>query len=43
MAQLIVTGHANFSSGLLSSVKLITGLDEKFTAVDFLESMGQKR
>ncbi|GEM03112.1 PTS N-acetylgalactosamine IIA component [Halolactibacillus miurensis] len=40
MAQLIVTGHANFSSGLLSSVKLITGLDEKFTAVDFLESMG---
>ncbi len=40
MAQLIVTGHANFASGLLSAVKLITGLDEKFTAVDFLESMG---
>lgn len=40
MVQLIVTGHANFASGLLSSVKLITGLDEKFTGIDFVESMG---
>lgn len=39
MVQLIVTGHAHFASGLLSSVRLITGLDAHFTPIDFTESM----
>lgn len=37
MIGVIVTGHGNFASGILSSVKLITGEQEKVMGVDFLE------
>ncbi|WP_027108991.1 PTS sugar transporter subunit IIA [Lacticigenium naphthae] len=39
MVQLLITGHAHFGSGLLSSIKLITGLQNELTAIDFTESM----
>jgi len=35
MIKLIVTGHGNFASGLLSNVSLITGVPEACTAFDF--------
>ncbi len=36
MIGLIVTGHANFGSGLTSSVELIAGKQEAYRSVDFL-------
>lgn len=36
MIGIIVTGHANFASGLTSSVNLIAGEQEDYRAVDFL-------
>ena len=38
MIGLIVTGHANFGSGITSSVNLIAGEQEAYKAVDFLPS-----
>lgn len=38
MIGIILSGHANFASGLFSSVKLIAGEPDKFKVVDFLES-----
>ncbi|PID82304.1 MAG: PTS fructose transporter subunit IIA [Clostridiales bacterium] len=38
MIGIVLTGHANFATGLLSSLKLIAGEPEKFVAVDFLEN-----
>ena len=35
----IITGHGNFATGLMSSVKLITGLEKALVAIDFEESM----
>ena len=37
MIGIIITGHANFGSGLLSSLKLIAGSPDNVYAVDFLE------
>jgi PTS system N-acetylgalactosamine-specific IIA component len=37
MVGIIVTGHGNFASGLLSTVKLIAGEQEKLIGVNFLE------
>ena len=36
MIGLIVTGHANFGTGITSSVNLIAGEQEAYKAVDFL-------
>lgn len=36
MIGLLVTGHANFGSGMTSSVNLIAGEQEAYQAVDFL-------
>ena len=36
MIGLIVTGHANFGTGITSSVNLIAGEQEAYRAVDFL-------
>ncbi len=36
MIGVVVTGHANFASGLTSSVNLIAGEQEDYRAVDFL-------
>ena len=36
MIGLIVTGHANFGSGITSSVNLIAGEQEAYRSVDFL-------
>ncbi len=38
MIGLIVTGHANFGSGITSSVNLIAGEQEAYRSVDFLPS-----
>ncbi len=38
MIGIILTGHGNFATGLLSSLKLIAGEPEKFSAIDFLEN-----
>lgn len=35
MVGIIVTGHGNFASGILSSLKLIAGEQEKLVGVDF--------
>lgn len=35
MIGIIVTGHGNFATGLLSAIKLIAGTPEKLVAVDF--------
>ena len=40
MFGVLVTGHGNFASGLLSSMKLIVGRQEKVVGVDFLEEEG---
>ncbi|MDF2557567.1 MAG: fructose transporter subunit [Bacillales bacterium] len=37
MIGIIVTGHGNFASGLLSTVKLIAGEQEYLIGIDFLE------
>ena len=36
MIRLLVTGHANFGTGITSSVNLIAGEQEAYKAVDFL-------
>ena len=36
MIGLLVTGHANFGSGITSSVNLIAGAQEDYRYVDFL-------
>lgn len=38
MIQVIVTGHGNFASGMLSALKLIAGESEHIHGIDFLES-----
>ena len=40
MVGILVTGHANFATGLTSSVNLIAGQPQKYEAVDFIESDG---
>lgn len=40
MVGIIVTGHGNFATGLLSSLKLIAGEQKEVVAVDFLEGEG---
>lgn len=40
MIGLIVTGHGIFPTGILSSVKLIAGEQEKLIGVDFKEGQG---
>lgn len=37
MVGIIVTGHGNFASGILSSLKLIAGEQEKLLGVDFTD------
>ncbi len=37
MIGIILTGHGNFATGMMSSVKLIAGTPEHFKAVDFPE------
>lgn len=37
MVGVIVTGHANFATGLSSAVKLVFGLPEEFKIIDFVE------
>lgn len=39
MTKLIVTGHGRFASGLLSSLELISGKQDRVKAIDFLEGM----
>lgn len=39
LVQLLITGHAQFGSGLLSSVRLITGLQNEIKAINFEENM----
>lgn len=36
---IIVTGHGKFASGLQSSLKLITGMEQSVKALDFTEGM----
>lgn len=38
----IITGHGHFATGLLTSVKLITGMESNFKAIDFEESMSSE-
>lgn len=38
MVGIIVTGHGNFASGILSSLKLIAGEQEKLVGVDFTDN-----
>lgn len=40
MVGILVTGHANFATGLTSSVNLIAGMPQKYEAVDFIEADG---
>lgn len=35
-------GHGHFASGLLSSLELIAGTQERITALDFIESMSSE-
>ncbi len=37
MIGIIITGHANFATGMLSSLNLITGIPAQCYGVDFLE------
>lgn len=37
MVGIIITGHGNFATGLISSLKLIAGSQENLIGVDFLE------
>lgn len=39
MTGIIVTGHGNISSGLDSAVRLVFGIPEKFSIVDFTEDV----
>ena len=38
MVGLIVTGHGNFATGVLSAAKLIAGTPEKLIGIDFTEN-----
>lgn len=40
MIGILVSGHGNFATGLLSSLKLIVGDQEMISGVDFLEEHG---
>lgn len=42
MIGLIVSGHGNFASGILSSIKLIAGDQEKVIGVDFEQGKGSE-
>jgi Phosphotransferase system, mannose/fructose-specific component IIA len=42
MIGIVVTGHGNFGTGMLSSVKLIAGTPENFIPVDFTEGMSSE-
>lgn len=39
MAGIVITGHGNFATGLLSAVELIAGKQESVIAVDFSDGM----
>ncbi|WP_040535099.1 PTS galactosamine/N-acetylgalactosamine transporter subunit IIA [Schleiferilactobacillus shenzhenensis] len=39
MIGIIITGHGHFASGIASTIKLLSGTQEKLTAVDFTEGM----
>lgn len=39
MAGIVITGHGNFATGILSAVELIAGKQESVQAVDFTEGM----
>lgn len=39
MIGIIVSGHLNFATGMQSAAKAITGEQEQFVFIDFLESM----
>ncbi|GFE43885.1 PTS sugar transporter subunit IIA [Streptococcus canis] len=39
MIAIIVMGHGHFASGIVSSLELITGQQEKVTAIDFTAEM----
>ena len=43
MIGLIVTGHANFGSGMTSSVNLIAGEQEAYRYVDFPSDIWNRR
>ncbi|MFT9249506.1 PTS galactosamine/N-acetylgalactosamine transporter subunit IIA [Schleiferilactobacillus harbinensis] len=36
---IIITGHGHFASGIVSTIKLLSGSQQKLTAVDFTEGM----
>lgn len=38
MTGIIISGHGNFATGLLSAIKLVMGNQENLEAVDFLET-----
>lgn len=42
MVGIILSGHANFASGMTSSLGLIAGEVENYAYVDFLEGMSQE-
>lgn len=37
MISILITGHANFSSGLYSTLKMVFGVNENIEFVEFLE------
>ncbi|HIT42297.1 MAG TPA: PTS sugar transporter subunit IIA, partial [Candidatus Caccovicinus merdipullorum] len=39
MTGIIVTGHGNYPSGLLSAIELVAGNQEALKAVDFVKGM----
>ncbi|MGT2934398.1 PTS sugar transporter subunit IIA domain-containing protein [Streptococcus castoreus] len=39
MIAIIITGHGHFASGILSSLELIAGKQDKLTAIDFTAGM----
>lgn len=42
MVGVIVTGHGNFATGILSSLKLISGEQQHIVGVDFTQRIVQK-
>ncbi|MGL4664366.1 MAG: PTS fructose transporter subunit IIA, partial [Clostridium butyricum] len=40
MVGIIVSGHGNFASGLLSTLKLIAGEQENVVGIDFIDGQG---
>ena len=40
MVGIIVSGHGNFASGLLSTLKLIAGEQENVIGIDFIDGQG---